>query len=86
MVGLGETEDELAEAFDDLAAVGCRILTIGQYLAPSPEHHPVIEYYHPDRFKSLKRRALGAGIDIVESSPLVRSSYKAKESYLKLAG
>lgn len=84
MVGLGEAEDELAQAFDDLAAVGCRILTIGQYLAPSKRHHPVIEYYHPDRFEALKEKAFVAGIEVVESAPLVRSSYRAKESYYKI--
>jgi lipoic acid synthetase len=84
MVGLGESEDELRETFADLAGHRCRILTIGQYLQPTKSHHPVVEFYQPERFENLKEQALAAGIDVVESAPLVRSSYHARESYLKL--
>ncbi len=84
MVGIGEREDELRETFDDLAQHHCRILTIGQYLQPTKSHHPVVEFYEPERFERLKEQALAAGIDVVESAPLVRSSYHARESYLKL--
>ncbi|MCK4857102.1 MAG: lipoyl synthase [candidate division Zixibacteria bacterium] len=85
MVGLGETITELREVISDLAERGCRILTIGQYLQPSPRHHPVVKFYHPDIFIELAELAQAAGIDIVESAPLVRSSYHAKESYLKIS-
>ena len=77
MVGLGEREDEMLRAFDDLAAHGCELLTIGQYLRPSPDHLPVIEYVHPDRFRWYAERAEAAGIAHVASGPLVRSSFHA---------
>ena len=79
MVGLGETEDELAEVFRDMAAAGVEILTIGQYLAPSKNHYPVDRYYSPEEFETLKSSANSGGIPIVVSAPLVRSSYKAGE-------
>ncbi len=79
MVGLGETTDELLAALADLRAVGCEIVTIGQYLRPSPAHLPVARYYHPDEFADLKHRALAIGFRHVESGPLVRSSYHAHE-------
>ena len=79
MVGLGEEQDELVEVFRDLRAVGVSILTIGQYLRPSPEHAVMTRYYHPDEFSELKRIALGLGFVHVESGPLVRSSYHAHE-------
>lgn len=77
MVGVGETRDELVAVFNDLAAAGVRVLTIGQYLAPSKDHLPVVRYWHPDEFSDLKRAAESAGIGTVVSAPLVRSSYKA---------
>ena len=79
MVGLGETTDEIMTVFDDLRQVGVSILTIGQYLRPSPKHAPMERYYHPDEFKELKRSALAKGFVHVESGPLVRSSYHAHE-------
>ncbi len=79
MVGLGETRDELAAALADLRRAGCDIVTIGQYLRPSPAHLPVARYYHPDEFAELKEEALGLGFRHVESGPLVRSSYHAHE-------
>jgi len=79
MVGLGEREDEMLQAFDDLAAHGCELLTIGQYLRPSPDHLPVVEYVHPDRFRWYAERAEAAGIAHVASGPLVRSSFHADE-------
>lgn len=82
MVGLGETPDELATAFDDLARAGVESLTLGQYLAPSKSHHPVVKYYHPDEFTSLAANATRAGIRQVFAGPLVRSSYHAAEQYL----
>jgi lipoyl synthase len=78
MVGLGETREELRQTFVDLRAVDCDILTLGQYLRPSPEHLPVIRYYHPDEFAEMRDEALALGFKHVESGPLVRSSYHAR--------
>jgi len=80
MVGLGETHDELVATLEDLRKVGCGILTVGQYLRPSPAHAPMARYYHPDEFASLKRIALDLGFVHVESGPLVRSSYHANDT------
>ncbi len=80
MVGLGETEDEVINTFQDLRDVGCEILTIGQYLAPSKEHHPVIEYIHPDTFEKYKKVSEEMGFKYVASGPLVRSSYMADKA------
>jgi lipoic acid synthetase len=79
MVGLGEELDEIVSVFDDLSRVGVSILTIGQYLRPSLSHTPMVRYYHPDEFATLKRLALERGFVHVESGPLVRSSYHAHE-------
>ncbi len=79
MVGLGETTDELREAFAALRAVDVDILTIGQYLRPSLDHLPLERYYHPDEFAALKVEALALGFRHVESGPLVRSSYHARD-------
>jgi lipoic acid synthetase len=79
MMGLGEERDEVLAVFDDLRGVGVSILTIGQYLRPSPQHAPMSRYYHPDEFADLKREALTRGFVHVESGPLVRSSYHAHE-------
>ena len=79
MVGLGEEQDEIVQVFDDLRQAGVSILTIGQYLRPSPKHATMVRYYHPDEFSELKRLALARGFVHVESGPLVRSSYHAHE-------
>ena len=79
MVGLGETVEELVAVFDDLRQVGVSILTIGQYLRPSPKHARMHRYYHPDEFAELKAIAMRKGFVHVESGPLVRSSYHAHE-------
>ena len=79
MVGLGEETRELLEVFRDLAAVGCDILTIGQYLRPSRDHLPMARLYTPREFAELKSEALKMGFRHVESGPLVRSSYHAHE-------
>ena len=79
MLGLGETEDEVFEAMDDLLAVGVTVMTIGQYLCPSKEHLPVSEYVKPEQFEKYKRVGLEKGFKYVESAPLVRSSYHAEE-------
>jgi lipoic acid synthetase len=79
MVGLGEEYDELVQVFRDLRGVGVSILTIGQYLRPSPAHTEMTRYYHPDEFSALKHEALALGFVHVEAGPLVRSSYHAHE-------
>ena len=79
MVGLGETRDELQEAFEALRANDVDILTIGQYLRPSLQHLPLERYYHPDEFAEMKTAALALGFKHVESAPLVRSSYHARD-------
>ncbi len=80
MLGVGETDEEVIETLSDLKAVGCRIITIGQYLQPSSKHLPVSRYVHPDQFEEFKRIALEMGFDYVESGPLVRSSYMADKA------
>ena len=79
MMGLGETVDEVIEAMDDLRSVDCQVLTLGQYLQPSPKHLPVAEFIHPDVFTELKTIGLEKGFRFVESGPLVRSSYHAEK-------
>jgi lipoyl synthase len=79
MLGLGENRDEILSTLGDLRRVGCAILTLGQYLRPSPAHLPMARYYHPDEFAELKTLALEMGFAHVESGPLVRSSYHAHE-------
>ena len=79
MVGLGETMNEIRETIGDLRRHGCRRLTIGQYLRPSPAHLPVARYYHPDEFTELAQHARALDFLHVESGPLVRSSYHAHE-------
>jgi lipoic acid synthetase len=79
MVGLGETEDEVYEAMDDLRNSGCDVLTVGQYLQPTNKHLPVAEFVHPDKFKRFETAALSKGFRFVESGPLVRSSYHAEK-------
>jgi len=79
MVGLGETRGELIAVFRDLAAHSVEILTVGQYLRPTPDHLEVERYWHPDEFADLKGEALALGFRHVESGPLVRSSYHAEE-------
>ena len=80
MVGLGETCAEVEALFDDLRAVGCEFLTIGQYLAPSKAHHPVQAYITPEQFEVYGAIAQEKGFDFVASAPLVRSSYHAGEA------
>ena len=81
MLGLGETEVEVVRVLQDLRDVGCDFLTIGQYLSPSKEHHPVIEYVYPETFSRLEKEAYGLGFFAVASAPFVRSSYHAGEMY-----
>jgi lipoic acid synthetase len=77
MAGLGESDDEVLETLADLRRSGCRIVTIGQYLQPTPQHLAVSEYVHPERFDRWRDRALEMGFSYVASGPLVRSSYMA---------
>lgn len=79
MLGLGETEEELLQTMDDLLSVGCRILTLGQYLQPTRQHLEVQAYIHPDDFARYKEIALAKGFEKVASGPLVRSSYLADQ-------
>lgn len=79
MLGLGESFEEVVETMDDLRSVDCQILTLGQYLQPTPKHLPVVEFIHPDTFAELKKIGLEKGFRYVESGPLVRSSYHAEK-------
>ena len=81
MVGLGETWSEILETMRDLRAVDCDLLTIGQYLRPSPGHAPICKWYTPDEFDELRREGEALGFRHVASGPLVRSSYHADEQY-----
>jgi lipoic acid synthetase len=77
MLGLGEKFEEVLDVLGDLRRVQCDYLTIGQYLAPSKEHHPIVDYIHPDTFEKYRKLALSMGFKQVMSGPLVRSSYHA---------
>ncbi len=83
MLGLGETEEEILEAMDDLISVQCKVLTIGQYLQPTRKHLPVQKYVHPDDFERYGNIARDKGFQFVESAPLVRSSYHAEKTIMK---
>lgn len=78
ILGLGEERDEIVATLEDLSGVGVSILTLGQYLRPSPQHLPVAKFYHPEEFTELAAIGRGLGFAHVESAPLVRSSYHAK--------
>lgn len=79
MLGLGETKTEILQTMDDLLGVGCKIITIGQYLQPTIENLPVLKFYSSEEFKELESIAKDKGFDFVESSALVRSSYHAEK-------
>jgi lipoic acid synthetase len=83
MVGLGETEAEVVETMRDLRGQGVDILTLGQYLRPSAWHLPVQEWVSPERFEAYRRHGLSLGFRYVASGPLVRSSYRAAELFLR---
>jgi lipoyl synthase len=78
MVGLGETDDEVFQAIEDLSKNNCTVLSIGQYLRPSKENYPVQRYVAPEIFDEYRKFALKCGISYVESNPLVRSSYHSE--------
>lgn len=79
MLGLGETHEDVLKTMDDLLEAGCKVMTIGQYLAPTPKHMPVVEYITPEKFVEYRNIGIRKGFKFVESSPLVRSSYRAEE-------
>ncbi len=79
MLGLGETRDEVLQTMDNLLESGAKVMTIGQYLAPTATHMPVIEYFSPEVFAEYRKIGLQKGFKFVESSPLVRSSYRAED-------
>jgi len=85
MVGLGETEEQVISVMRDLREADCDFLTVGQYLAPSAKHHPVVEYIHPDQFKAYEEKAYELGFLFVASGPLVRSSYMAEQAIDKIS-
>ncbi len=84
MVGLGETRDEVLQVMDDMRSADVDFLTIGQYLQPTPRHHPVDRFVTPAEFGELKMHALGKGFLLVAASPLTRSSYHAGDDFLRL--
>lgn len=86
MVGLGETREEVIAVMNDLREVNCDLLTIGQYLRPSPSHHPVVAFISPEEFSAYEQRGREMGFTEVTAAPLVRSSYKAAELYAKVKG
>jgi lipoic acid synthetase len=79
MLGLGESENEVLQTMDDLRGAGVRVLTIGQYLRPTPQHLPVVEYIPPERFQRYEKIGYSRGFEHVASGPLVRSSYHAAD-------
>jgi len=80
MVGVGETDAQVLALMDDLRAVGCTMLTIGQYLRPSEENIPVVAYIRPETFEHWAEAAKAKGFEHVASAPFVRSSYHAEEA------
>jgi lipoic acid synthetase len=85
MVGLGETRDEVVEVLGDLVNAGCQVVTIGQYLQPTPEQVAVSRYWRPDEFESLETAGAELGLEVF-AGPFVRSSYRAEEAFLKVIG
>src|SRR6202035_306005 len=84
MVGLGEGRAEVLQVMDDLREAQVDFLTIGQYLQPTPKHHPIARFVTPDEFESYRRLALGKGFLMVSASPLTRSSYHAGDDFARL--
>ena len=79
MLGLGETDEEVLETMQDLRTVEVDVLTLGQYLQPTPKHAPVKDFITPEKFQEYKKIGLEMGYKFVESGPLVRSSYHAEK-------
>jgi lipoic acid synthetase len=84
MLGLGETDEEIIETMQDLRSVNVDILTLGQYLQPTPKHLPIVEFVTPERFEKYRLLGLEMGFRFVESGPLVRSSYHAEKHIFAL--
>jgi lipoic acid synthetase len=85
MVGLGETRDEIVEVLGDLRDAGCQVVTIGQYLQPTPQQVPVERYWKPEEFEDLERAGAELGLEVF-AGPFVRSSYRAEEAFLRVVG
>lgn len=83
MLGLGESEAEVFECMQELLDAGVEVVTLGQYLQPTKNHHPVIRYVHPDEFKRYEEKGLEMGFRFVASGPMVRSSYRAAEVFMQ---
>ncbi len=81
-MGLGETAEEVLAALRDLRAAGVEIVTLGQYLRPSAEHHPVARWVPPEEFAAFREKALAMGFRVADAGPLVRSSYHAERHVL----
>ena len=86
MLGLGETKEEVVEVMEDLREANCDLLTLGQYLQPSPKHHPVVRFISPEEFSQYRDIGKEMGFIEVAAAPLVRSSFKAAELYAKVKG
>ena len=84
MVGLGESRDEVLEVLADLARVGCQVVTVGQYLRPSPRQVEVARYWSPEELAELESEGRALGLEVI-AGPFVRSSYRAEEAYLRVA-
>jgi lipoic acid synthetase len=85
MVGLGESRDEVVEVLADLRDAGCQVVTIGQYLRPTPQQVPVERYWTPEEFAELEQAGTALGLEVF-AGPFVRSSYRAEEAFLKVVG
>lgn len=83
MLGLGESKEEVLECMDELLDAGVEVVTLGQYLQPTKNHHPVVRYVHPDEFKFYEQEGHKKGFRFVASGPMVRSSYRAAEVFLQ---
>jgi lipoic acid synthetase len=86
MLGLGERENEVLSSLEDLRRAGCRVVTLGQYLAPSGSHVPVREFVPPEAFQAYEAEAYALGFESVASGPFVRSSYMAEQVAGNLPG
>jgi len=84
MVGLGEDKQSVVQVMDDMRAADIDFLTIGQYLQPTPKHHVLDRFVHPDEFKAYEKAAFGKGFLMVSSTPLTRSSYHAGDDFARL--
>ena len=84
MVGLGETDEEITQVMDDMRSADVDFMTIGQYLQPTPKHHPLERFWAPDEFDRLSRLGTAKGFLLISSSPLTRSSYHADDYFAAL--